>query len=313
MTAEHFIESGHPKNAVLSAVGISRSSYYYKPVEFPKRRGMAKSEYTESSKGEKIPNGRVVSEIEGLLGMEFVDYGYLKVTHWLRQEKEYIINPKKVYRLMSENQLLNKRIPRKKGKRNWVRELVPPAKKAFDYLEFDIKYFHVAGKNRNALLLSVIDVHSRWLMGHYMAWTIRHPQVVKLFKQIFETYPLPVHFFVRNDNGSQFIAEKVREYFAERGVTQEFCKPATPEQNAHIESYHSIQESVICKKFEFESLEEARQTLNRFVYFYNFERIHSGCNFYNPYNQLRKNCVTLEKHNLKNVFDSASLQLQNQT
>lgn len=313
MIAEEFIKLGYSKKTVLSTVGISRSSYYYKPVKSPKRRGIAKSEYTESLAGDSIFNGQIVLEIEKLLGNEFVDYGYLKVTHWLRQNRNYIINPKKVYRLMSENQLLNKSISREKGKRNWVSELVPPAKKVFDYLEFDIKYFHVTGKNRDALLLSVIDVHSRWMMGHYMGWTIRYPQVVKLFKQIFETYPLPSHFFVRNDNGSQFVAEKVKKYFIEKGITQEFCKPATPQQNAHIESYHSIQENVICQKFEFDSLEEAQQTLNRFVYFYNFERIHSGCNFYNPYNQLKEENIILEKHHLKNVFDSASLELKNQT
>jgi len=309
MIAEQFIEEGHPKKSVLSILGIPRSSYYYQPVEAPLRRGIAKSEYTTLRFGGQVSNNQVILDIEGLLGREFVDYGYLKVTHWLRQQKDYVINPKKVYRLMSENKLLNKVVPKKKGKRNWVKELLPPTSKAFDYLEFDIKYFHVWGKNRNALLLTVIDVHTRWVMGHYMAWGIKHPKVIALFKQIFETYPLPSRFFVRNDNGSQFIAGDVMDFFNKKGVVQEFCKPATPEQNAHIESYHSIQEKVICQRYEFDSLEDARQTLNRFIYFYNFERIHSGCDYYNPNHQLRKNCVTLDRQHLENVFDSASTKL----
>lgn len=309
MIAETFIREGHPKKRVLSILDIARSSYYYRPVDEPQKRGIAKSEYTELRIGERITNEQVVSEIETLLEKEFVDYGYLKVTYWLRQHRECIINPKKTYRLMSESELLNKVVRRKKGSRNWVKELLPPAKKAFDYLEFDIKYFYVWGEKRNALLLTVIDVHTRWVMGHYMAWSIKHPQVVALFKQIFEVYPLPSHFFVRNDNGSQFIAENVRKCFEERGVTQEFCKPATPQQNAHIESYHSIQESVICQKYEFDSLKDAQQTLNRFVYFYNFERIHSGCNYYNPFYQLEKNSVAIDSKHLEFVLDSASTKL----
>lgn len=187
---------------------------------------------------------------------------------------------------------------------------MPPAKIAFDYLEFDIKYFYVAGKNRNALLLSVIDVKTRWVLGQYMAWEIKQQQVIDLFDQIFEVYPLPKSFYVRNDNGSQFIAENVQLYFQEKGVTQEFCKPATPEQNAHIESYHSIQERVICQQYEFDNLDEIRATLNRFIDFYNFRRIHSGVGYQSPYKFLLSLNIDMDKFDLDNVFDTASLHVE---
>jgi len=313
MIASDFIEQSYPKQLVLQVVGIPRSSYYYQPKLSKGKRGIAKSTYTLTTDGEMISNTQVIVDIKEILAEEFVDYGYLKVTHWLRQEKNYIINPKKVYRLMDEEGLLNKaskQEKQKQNKRNWVKELVPPAKIAFDYLEFDIKYFYVAGKNKNALLLSVIDVKSRWVLGQYMAWDIKHRQVIDLFDQIFEVYPLPKSFYVRNDNGSQFIAEKVQFYFQEKGVTQEFCKPATPEQNAHIESYHSIQERVICQQYEFSDLAEIRATLNRFIDFYNFRRIHSGLGYQAPYKFLLSLNIDMIKFNLGNVFDSASLQLE---
>jgi putative transposase len=147
----------------------------------------------------------------------------------------------------------------------------PATKEAFDYLEFDIKYIYVAGMNRNAMLLTVIDVKTRWVLGHYFGWSIKKKEVLNLFDQIFEQYPLPKSIYVRNDNGSQFIAEEVQRYFGDKeGVTQEFCKPATPEQNAHIESYHSILERTVCQKYEFKTLRETANTLNRFIKFYNF-------------------------------------------
>jgi hypothetical protein len=43
---------------------------------------------------------------------------------------------------------------------------------------------------------------------------------------------MPDKFIVRNDNGSQFEADIVQKYLKEKGVTQEFTKPATPQQNA---------------------------------------------------------------------------------
>ena len=283
LIAADFIGQGYPKKLVLMVLDIPRSSYYYRPVLQPKSRGRGKSRYTRLEKGGYVPNSEVVKDIKYILNQEFVDYGYLKVTHYLRQEKGYIINPKKVYRVMGEHKLLNKHRPRDKGQRRWVKELLPPAKQAFDYLEFDIKYMYVAGLNRNALILSVIDVKTRWVLGQYMGWQINQKQVIGLFDQIFAKYPLPKHFYIRCDNGSQFIAQTVQQYFEQKGVTQEFCKPSTPEQNAHIESYHAIIEKVVCQRYEFIDLNEIRNTMNRFVKFYNFDRIHSGTDYTSPY------------------------------
>lgn len=263
--------------------------------------------------GQLISNEQVVEQISDLLSEEFVDYGYLKVTHWLRKRKGYIINKKKVYRLMGESGLLNKIKPKKKGKRTWVKELLPPAEVPFDYLEFDIKYIYVAAERRNALLLTVIDVSSRWSVGQYLSWNINKKNVIKLFDQIFEGYPLPKHFYVRNDNGSQFIAEEVQLYFQSKGITQEFCKPATPEQNAHIESYHSILERVICQRYEFKSLLEAQNTFNRFVKFYNFDRIHSGVGYQSPNEYLLENHLSVEENDLVLAMDCSSLDCLKET
>jgi transposase InsO family protein len=88
---------------------------------------------------------------------------------------------------------------------------------------------------------------------------------------------------VHTATADRFIADLVQKYFKDKNVTQEFTKPATPEQNAHIESYHSIMERTICKKYQFDDIEEARNTLERFKKFYNFERIHSGTDYKSPY------------------------------
>lgn len=146
-----------------------------------------------------------------------------------------------------------------------------------------IKYVYIQGKRKNAQVLTVLDVFSRWNMGQTIKWQMDYKDVITLFDSIFSQFQLPKNFFVRNDNGSQFIADLVQKYFKDKNVTQAFTKPATPEQNAHIESYHSIMERTICKKYQFDDIEEARNTLERFKKFYNFERIHSGTDYKSPY------------------------------
>lgn len=305
--ATDFIGSGYVVRTVLRLTTISPSSWYYRPVEQLAKRGARKSTYTITTDGKFIPNQQVVSEIKQLLSHEFVDYGYLKVTHWLRQEKHYVINPKKVYRLMREAGLLFKSTPIKKSKRRWVGQLVPETKQPFDYLEFDIKYCWVAGQQKNVMVLSVIDVNTRWVLGHFATWRIKEHHLRKLFDQLFAKYPLPHHFYVRNDNGSQFIASQVQRYFEQKNVTQEFCKPATPEQNAHIESYHSIMEAVICQRFEFATLTNFVNTLNRFVKFYNFKRIHSGVGYTSPFRFLLKKGIDMGSYDLDDALDCSYL------
>ena len=304
MIATQFIRQGYEKKLVIGVIGIPRSTYYNRMQGHTgKRKGRSLSTHTYTDQGHTVTNQEVVEQIKELLNREFVDYGYLKVTHWLRQQKSYIINPKKVNRLMQENGLLNKVIKKKKGRRNGVKHLIPPTHQLYDYLEFDIKYEYVAGQNRNALAITVIDVETRWVLGHYRSWRIKHMDVIALFDQLFEVYPLPKHFYVRNDNGSEFIANKVQRYFEAKSVTQEFCKPATPEQNAHIESYHSIVESVVCQKYEFENLNELQETMNRFIQFYNMERLHSGTEYLSPYKYILKRGIDMKSIKTERALD----------
>ncbi len=80
----------------------------------------------------------------------------------------------------------------------------------------------------------------------------------------------------------RFEATIFQEYLRQTGVTQEFTKPATPEQNAHIESHYSIVESAVCQRFEFQNLEDFKEVMTRWKKFYNFERIHDGLAYKSP-------------------------------
>ncbi len=140
----------------------------------------------------------------------------------------------------------------------------------------------------------MIDVYSRWVLGQYLSWQIGKRDVIRLFDSIFENYTMPDQIYVRNDNGSQMVAQCVQKYFEKRNVVQEFTKPATPEQNAHIESYHSIIERVICQRYEFSDITEGGQTFNRFVMFYNYRRIHSGLGYMSPNRYLKNQGIEIK-------------------
>lgn len=282
-----FIELQYPVRKVLKYASLSASSYYFeKATGIPKKRGIKPSEYTLTHGGDKVPNSEVLSQVKKLLAKEFVDYGYLKVTYYLQDELSYLINHKKVFRLMRIHQLLYQSKRMKVGNKQWVTKLVPQPTSAFSYWEFDIKFMYIHGTGKMIPLLTVIDVYSRWVLGHLFQESIKKEDVKLFFTQIAETYVCPVKVYVRCDNGSQFESTLVREYFLAAGIEQEFTKPATPEQNAHIESYHSLLERVICRCYEFETTKDCFNTLNRWQVFYNYQRIHSGTDYKSPFKNL---------------------------
>lgn len=281
MVVDEFLEKGFPKASILKHVGLSRSSYYY--VSTGTTAGKRPMQFVYSQDNECHDLDFVTVKIKELLEGEFVDYGYYKTYRYLNDELGLKIGAYRTYNLMKKNNLLKfQRGGKKRSNRNWVKDLVPFVETEFSFLEFDIKYVYIQGIKTNAQVLTVLDIFSRWNLGQYIATSIKSENVITLFNQIFQTYPMPKQFVVRNDNGSQFEALIVQNYLKQKGVIQEFTKPATPEQNAHIESYHSIMESAVCQRFEFENIDDFKDTMVRWKNFYNFNRIHGGLGFKSP-------------------------------
>ena len=124
---------------------LPRSLYYYNPTGGIK--GIKPSNHTHKRDGSVVANELVVDDIKTILSGDFVCYGYHKVTMELRQ-MNYIINPKKVYRLMDQNHLLLGKVIKTQGKRKWVKHRKIEATKPLEYLCLDIKYVWIDGERR---------------------------------------------------------------------------------------------------------------------------------------------------------------------
>lgn len=200
-----------------------------------------------------------------------------------------MIGSNRTYRIMKENNLLKfQRNKQKRFNRNWVKDLVPQVEHPFTFLEFDIKIAYIQGSRSNVMILTILDVFSRWNLDKYISHSIRKEDVIDLFEKIISEYQMPASFIVSNDNGSQFVAGLVQEYFTKNNIVQEFTKPSTPQQNAHVESYHSIMETAVCQRFEFKNKKDFISKMDRFRNFYNFNRIHGGLGYSSPATFLEK-------------------------
>lgn len=257
---------------------MPRSNYYYRPSHGHK--GIRPSVYTMKQDGEIVDNAIVIDDIRKILSAEFVCYGYQNITAELR-DMSYIINPKKVYRLMDENHLLLGKVIRTQGKREWVKFRKIEAAKPMEYLCWDIKYVWVPGEHKNYYLLSLMDVYTRRILDWIFQSSVRKIDVIKMINRIDLAHGLK-GVVVRNDNGSQFIANKVRHYLRTLEAHQEFTHIATPEENSYIEAFHSIFEREVIQRYDFASFYEAKLTILEYMKFYNERRRHGSLNRKTP-------------------------------
>ena len=302
--AKQFMARGAGKAFVLSQVDLSRSTYHYRPRDG--KRGRKPPGHTLKINAASVPDAELKREIGELLSRDFVRYGYTKVTHHLKG-RGYLINRKKVYRLMREEGLLLPRRGRSSAKRTLVGGARVNPDRPLRLLEMDIKYLYVHGEATNAYLLTVLDTFSRRALGYRLGKKMRKREVRGLLEEVLEALPALEGMVVRCDNGSQFIAGMVREYLKERGIRQEFTHVGTPEENAHIEAFHSILEAEVERAYEFDTFAELEEAIARYFRFYNSERIHSSLGYMSPDAFLSKHLGDELSSELEGVLQDSDL------
>jgi len=260
----------------LEIAQMPKSTYYYKSTG--QRKGKAPSQYT-LYKCRRVSNTHVVRAIKKILEEEFIDYGYHRTTEALKNIG-YQINHKKVYRLMKEHSLLFKSFNKNKFNKVFVKYNTPMCKRVFEILEIDIKYIYIHGLRRNAYLITLMDVFSRAALVWRIDTNMKANQVVELINELNNNYLIPLEIEtntlkikIRTDNGSQFIAKIFRNILSSLNIDNEYIKPATPQQNGHIESFHSTINKLVVNHYYFDDLEEAKAIFSRFYNTYNNKRI----------------------------------------
>ena len=278
-----YVSQGLKVKRAVDLIGISKGAYYYRPNGRPK--GKRPSRYTKKSDGIIVPNEEVVHEIVDLISPEYNDYGYRTVGVLLQREG-YKINPKKVHRLMKENQLLHPKVEKGEGiGKVFIKYTVPPLEHPFATVEVDIKYIHIDGENRNAYLITFFCTFSRFVAVWDLSYKMKSEQIIALL-ELFLSHPevkgRMKKMILRTDNGPQFISRKFTKALKDRGIDHEFTHPGTPQQNGHIESFHSTVTRLICKRMTFESLQQARETFQEFFFQYNYTRVMKSLLYYPP-------------------------------
>jgi putative transposase len=82
----------------------------------------------------------------------------------------------------------------------------------------------------------VIDEYTRECLAAKVDRRINSSDVVEVLADLFIERGVPVH--IRSDNGSEFIARRVRKWLGRLQVRPLYIEPGSPWENGYIESFN---------------------------------------------------------------------------
>lgn len=207
-------------------------------------------------------------------------YGYRRVTALLQQEG-WQVNHKRVERIWRQEGL---KVPAKQPKRGrlWLNDgsciRLRPA-----YRNHVWSYDFMQDRTHNGVafrILNIIDEYSRECLMTCVDRQLNHLDVLDALNWLFLWRGVPAH--IRSDNGSEFTAQRVRDWLDTLKVKPLFIEPGSPWENGYIESFNGKMRDELLNREIFYTLAEAQVLIEDWRRTYNTIRPHSALNYRPP-------------------------------
>ena len=204
-------------------------------------------------------------------------YGYRRVHTWLERKGIYY-NPKTILRVMNKFNLLS--VVRRRKYRNYGNHIhrYPNllnrefhADKPNQKWVTDISYIHTG---QGVLYLSVIrDLYDNSIVAYKTSKTQNVQLVLNTIKAAKKKEKVTAEVQLHSDQGFQYTSHAYFNLTKSYGITPSMSRRGNPYDNALAENFFSILKTECIYRTKLKTLEEARQLIDEYIYFYNNQRI----------------------------------------
>lgn len=197
------------------------------------------------------------------------------------------MNHKRVHRLYREEGLL---VRTKRRKKLASGQRVTPERPTSVNQQWSMDFVAdqlVDGRRIRALTL--VDKFSRECPHIEVDFSLGANRVIEVLEHLAGTRGLPESITV--DNGSEFISKALDNWTYLRGVKLHFIRPGKPVENAYIESFNGRLREECLNTNLFQSLDDARNKIERWRIEYNHWRPHSSLGNLTPREFARRKAV----------------------
>ncbi|MEC4005917.1 IS3 family transposase [Flavobacterium sp. SUN052] len=256
---------------LLNQINMARSSFYYHQKQFD-----LPDKYIE-----------IKELIKTIYHQHKGRYGYRRITDEL-QNRAIIINHKTVFRIMKllglKSIIRVKKYKSYKGENGKIapnllerkfKATAPNQKWATDITEFNV--------SGNKLYLSpIIDLFNQEIISYELTERPVFNQIVLMLKKAFRKIPNSTNLMLHSDQGWQYQMKRYQYLLKEKGIIQSMSRKGNCLDNAIIENFSGTLKSEMFYTQKFKSIEQLKQEIDKYIIYYNNERIKSNLNKMSP-------------------------------
>jgi putative transposase len=222
------------------------------------------------------------------IALEWPSYGRPRITAALRRQG-WTVNPKRVYRLLREDNLLCIR------KRKFVvttdskhgRKVYPNLAGQMTLTDIDQLWMaditYIRLETEFVYLAVVIDAFSRRVIGWALDRTVEDELTLAALRMALELRQPPTGWVHHSDRGSQYASGDYTDLLKTHGGEISMSRKSSPWENAGCESWMKTLKYEEVYRQEYRDLAEVRASIARFIdHVYNQKRLHSALGYRPP-------------------------------
>jgi transposase InsO family protein len=222
------------------------------------------------------------------IALEWPSYGRPRITKELRR-RGWQVNPKRVYRLMREDNLLCVRKRKfvvttdsshtRRVYPNLAREMILTA---MDQLwRADITYIRL--RDEFVFLAVILDAYSRRVIGWALDRTMEEELTLTALRMALSRRVVEAGLVHHSDRGSQYASNEYTDLLKANGIAISMSRKGNPWDNAACESFMKTLKYEEVLRNEYRDLADARASIREFLEkIYNQKRLHSALGYVPP-------------------------------